>query len=78
MTCTNIPPRIYAANARSNTEVPVSPHLGWRELVECNGSLAIDLYALALNCRISHIKLDRCTEDIHLPLLPAVLADARP
>ncbi|KAI0762204.1 hypothetical protein C8Q74DRAFT_1450503 [Fomes fomentarius] len=56
----------------SSSHVP-----GWRELVQFNGSL-VDLYALALDCRISHIRLDDYTEDIDLPLLSAVLADARP
>ncbi|KAI0794613.1 hypothetical protein C8Q74DRAFT_1249785 [Fomes fomentarius] len=70
-----------ASNIRSQREIdhlgPASQEFGWRELVQFHGSL-VDLYALALNCRISHIILDKCTDDIHLPLLPAVLADARP
>ncbi|KAI0762210.1 hypothetical protein C8Q74DRAFT_1450508 [Fomes fomentarius] len=58
---------------------PTSPsHVpGWRELIQFNGSL-VDLYALALDCRISHVRLDEYTDDIELSLLSAVLADARP
>ncbi len=68
--------------AHSQREVqrggPASHQPGqWRELIQFNGSL-VDLYALALNCRISHIRLAHCTYDIDLPLLRAVLADARP
>ncbi|KAI0793626.1 hypothetical protein C8Q74DRAFT_1402517 [Fomes fomentarius] len=58
---------------------PVSQHrdAGWRELVQFHGPL-VDLYALALNCHISHIKLDTCLQDMDLPLLSVVLADTRP
>ncbi|KAI0747390.1 hypothetical protein C8Q74DRAFT_1374428 [Fomes fomentarius] len=70
------------SNLRSQREVqhlgPASKHPSWQELVQCNGFL-VDLYALALSCRISHIRLDNYIEDDrHLPLLLAVLADARP
>ncbi|KAI0762195.1 hypothetical protein C8Q74DRAFT_1220231 [Fomes fomentarius] len=56
---------------------PAFQHAGWQELVQFNGPL-VDLYALALDCRISHIKLGDHIEDMHLPLLSAVLADAQP
>ncbi|KAI0762212.1 hypothetical protein C8Q74DRAFT_1450509 [Fomes fomentarius] len=54
-----------------------SQHAGWQELIQFNGPL-VDLYALALDSRISHIRLDDYTDDIDLALLSAVLADARP
>ncbi len=62
------------SNVLSQREVqrlgPASQHPGqWWELVQFDGTLA-DLYALALNCRISHIRLD-FMEDTHLPLLSA-------
>ncbi|KAI0750523.1 hypothetical protein C8Q74DRAFT_1374096 [Fomes fomentarius] len=62
------------SNVLSQREVqrlgPASQHPGqWWEFVQFNGTLA-DLYALALNCRISHIRLD-FMEDTHLPLLSA-------
>ncbi|KAI0762217.1 hypothetical protein C8Q74DRAFT_1371308 [Fomes fomentarius] len=66
---------------RSQREVqcrgPVSQHSGWQELVQFNGPL-VDLYALALNCCISHMKIEDCIVDAHISLLSAVLADARP
>ncbi|KAI0762201.1 hypothetical protein C8Q74DRAFT_1371294 [Fomes fomentarius] len=80
--------RIYGAvyedrtsNIRSQREVqllgPAPQHSGWQELIQFNGSLS-DLYALALNCHISHIKLDNRMDDTPLPPLSTVLADARP
>ncbi|KAI0762208.1 hypothetical protein C8Q74DRAFT_1288801 [Fomes fomentarius] len=69
------------SNARSQREVehlgPASQRPGWRELIQFNGTL-VDLYALALNCHIAHIRLHDYTDDKDLPLLSTVLADARP
>ncbi|KAI0762199.1 hypothetical protein C8Q74DRAFT_1371292 [Fomes fomentarius] len=69
-------------NIRSQREVhclgPASPHLGWRGPIRFKGSL-VDLYALALNCHISHLKIVGFINDtVHLPMLSEVLADTRP
>ncbi|KAI0762202.1 hypothetical protein C8Q74DRAFT_1371295 [Fomes fomentarius] len=69
------------SNIRSQRELqllgPAPQHPGWQKLIQFNGTFS-NLYALALNCHISHIQLAQYMDDTNLPLLSTVLADAQP